>query len=340
MTAPDERGGVESPPPPPPPRPTTNEWLPPQAFLPPETPVPARVTWSPWASSQGAPHRLRGSGRGGPSPAGWSPQRALDDEEAAQSADQVYASVDALAEAWHARLATLTDMPEFRAWERSNPTFKPRLPGFLGTAQGPRRVTVLLDTGATHCFICARLVATLGARPSGQPGPGPTSVSTAATGGTLGLDAHVLIYLGLGDVFREAMSVSPMDMDVGDDLVLGWDWILSHDLHNLCAPGRVSLRSGPALLQLDLLPASTRPAARALPVISHGGFRRLLRQIERASPVADHREATDTPLAPPGCVLLGALYYLAWGFCGCGTPGGSGSGRSCTTTPRSRSPTG
>ncbi len=51
----------------------------------------------------------------------------------------------------------------------------------------------------------------------------------------------MLIYLqvGLGDnlkfKFRESMSVSPMDMDVGDDLILGWDWtrISSHDLRHL-----------------------------------------------------------------------------------------------------------
>ena len=67
-------------------------------------------------------------------------------------------------------------MPTFHAWERGNPTFKPRLSGFLWTVQGPRRITVLLDTGATHCFICARLLAALGLQPSKQPGP--TSVST------------------------------------------------------------------------------------------------------------------------------------------------------------------
>ena len=61
-----------------------------------------------------------------------------------------------------------------------DPTFKPRLSGFLWTAQGPRRITVLLDTGATHGFICARLAAALGLHPSGQPGP--TSVTTAAAG--------------------------------------------------------------------------------------------------------------------------------------------------------------
>ena len=251
---------MESPPQPPPLRPTTDEWLPPQAFLPPETTGPATSAWLPWASTQGTPHRIRGSGRGGPAPAGWSSQQALDDETAAQAADQVYASVDALAAAWHARLATLADLPEFRAWTRSNPTFKPRLSGSLWTAQGPRRITVLLDTGATHCFICARLAAGLGLRPSGQPGP--TSVATATAGSTLGLDAPVLIYLGLGDMFREVMSVSPMDMDVGDDLILGWDWISSHDLRHLYTPGRVSLRSGPALLQLELLPASRRMPSR------------------------------------------------------------------------------
>jgi hypothetical protein len=51
----------------------------------------------------------------------------------------------------------------------------------------------------------------------------------------------VLIYLGLGDKFRELLSVSPMDMDVGDDLILGWDWISSYDLRHLYADGRVSL---------------------------------------------------------------------------------------------------
>ena len=198
--------------------------------------------------------------------------------------------MDALAAAWHASLATLTATPTFNAWERSNPTFKPRLSGYLWTEQGPRRVTVLLDTGATHCFICARLATALGLKPSGQPGP--TSVSTAATGGTLGLAAPVLLHLVLGDTFREVMSVSPMDMDVGDDLILGWDWISSHDLHHLYVDGRISLRSGPTLRQLDLLPAGLRPATRALSIIGHGEFRRLLRQVEREAP-------TETDPPPP-----------------------------------------
>ena len=212
--------------------------------------------------------------------------------------------MDDLAAAWHASLATLTAMPTFLEWKRSNPTFKPRLSGFLWTARGPRRVTALLDTGATHCFICARLAATLDLRPSGQPGP--TSVSTAATGGSLGLAAPVLLHLVFGDTFREELSVSPMDMDVGDDLILGWDWISSHDLRHLYVDGRVSLRSGPALLQLDLLPACVRPAARTLSVIAHGEFRRLLRQIEQEPPAKPDTPPTQTPPTPLTAALRGS----------------------------------
>ena len=43
----------------------------------------------------------------------------------------------------------------------------------------------------------------------------------------------VLIHLYLGDAFHESLSISLMDMDVGDDLILGWDWISSHDLQHL-----------------------------------------------------------------------------------------------------------
>ena len=225
----------------------------------------------------------------------------LDDWAASQAAERVYDSVDDLATALRAQLAALAGSPEWPSWRRGNPEFKPRLSGVLATVQGPRQITVLLDTGATHCFICARLATTLGLPLSGQPGP--TSVSTAATGGTLGLASPVLIYLGLGDKFCESMSVSPMDMDVGDDLILGWDWISSHDLRHLYAAGTVSLQSGAARLQLDLLPAGSRPAARTLSVIGHGEFRRLLRQIERETPVVlDAPPGHTTPPSSPAIV--------------------------------------
>ena len=95
----------------------------------------------------------------------------LDNWSATQAADQIYASIEGLVAAWHASVATLTNVPEFRAWQRSNPTFKQQLSGFPWTAQGAWRVTVLLDTSATHCFTCPRLAAALGLLPSGQQGP-------------------------------------------------------------------------------------------------------------------------------------------------------------------------
>ena len=58
-----------------------------------------------------------------------------------------------------------------------------------------------------------------------------------------------------------------MDMDVDADLILGWDWISSHDLPHLYAGGHVSLQSGPAPLQLDLLQLSSGPLMRTLSVI-------------------------------------------------------------------------
>ncbi len=51
----------------------------------------------------------------------WDPQRTLNDLTASQAANRVYDSMDDLAAAFHVRLATLADMPEFHAWLRSHP---------------------------------------------------------------------------------------------------------------------------------------------------------------------------------------------------------------------------
>ena len=50
----------------PPLKPTVDKWLLPKAFLPPEPQKPALLGWTPWTSSQGTPHRPRGSGLAGP----------------------------------------------------------------------------------------------------------------------------------------------------------------------------------------------------------------------------------------------------------------------------------
>ena len=94
------------------------------------------------------------------------------------------------------------------------------------------------------------------------------------------------------------MSISPMDMDVGDDLILGWDWISSHDLGHLFQAGKVDLRSGPSQLQLDLLPAAARPPPATLStVMGHGELRRLLRQIVRDDPTAPLEGSSFVPSA-------------------------------------------
>ena len=183
-TASDERGGVESPPQPAL-RATTAEWLPPRAFLPPDTAPAAARVWTAWDPTQGTTPRPRNLGRVGAGHEAWDAQTALNDLTAAVAADRVYESVGALAADLRAQLAALEASPEFRPWQRLHPDFKPRLSGLLATMQGPpRRVTVLLDTGATHCFICARLAAALDLPPSGQPGP--VSVLTAAPRGRAG----------------------------------------------------------------------------------------------------------------------------------------------------------
>ena len=98
--------------------------------------------------------------------------------------------------------------------------------------------------------------------------------------------------------FCEAMSISPMDMDAGDDLILGWDWISSHDLRLLYDNGRIDLRSGQTNLQLDLLSAGTRVVVRTLSVTDHGEFRRLLRQLER-DPLLSRPATAPSLTLPP-----------------------------------------
>ena len=44
------------------------------------------------------------------------------------------------------------------------------------------------------------------------------------------VDTPVQVYLVLGDTLREAISMSPLVLEGGVDLILGWDWIVSHYL--------------------------------------------------------------------------------------------------------------
>jgi hypothetical protein len=77
----------------------------------------------------------------------------------------------------------------------------------------------------------------------------------------LGLAAPVLIYLGLGERFRESLPVSPMDMVVGDDLILGWDWISSHDPSLCRRPRQPPVRARAWRCSVTALCFTSRPSA-------------------------------------------------------------------------------
>ena len=118
-------------------RATTAEWLPPRAFLPPDTAPAAARVWTAWDPTQGTTPRPRNLGRVGAGHEAWDAQTALNDLTAAVAADRVYESVGALAADLRAQLAALEASPEFRPWHRLHPAFKPRLSGLLATMQGP-----------------------------------------------------------------------------------------------------------------------------------------------------------------------------------------------------------
>ena len=66
--------------------------------------------------------------------------------------EAVYNSVDAPAR------ARLLQRASYCPWQRRDPAFKPVVSGLLWTPSGPRKVAILLDTGATYCFIGTELV--------------------------------------------------------------------------------------------------------------------------------------------------------------------------------------
>ena len=112
----------------------------------------------------------------------WGARAPADDLAAGLAAGRVCDCVDELAWAMPAQPATSAGSPAFPAWSRArpDPSFKPRLPCSLATPLRTRRATALLDAGATHCCILARLAATPGPPPSARPGP--AAVTAAAPG--------------------------------------------------------------------------------------------------------------------------------------------------------------
>ncbi len=113
----------------------------------------------------------------------------------------------------------------FTPWQLRDPAFKPVVTGFIWTPSGPRRISVLLNTGETHCFIGAQLVSLL--QPPPGSSQGPVAVSMASLDTTRVLPPPVGEHLALGsdpDVpLQEFIDMSPIDLGPGIDVNLGWD---------------------------------------------------------------------------------------------------------------------
>ena len=222
------------------------------------------------ACGAGLPHRPRGLST---SPVQDNTARnAFASLHTAMAAEAVYDAVDDLAR------VLLVQRDAYTPWRRRDPSFKPMLSGFIWTPSGPRRVTVLLDTGATHCFICADL-ATLLNLPLGS-GPGPALVTLASPDTQRTLPPPVAVHLALGSdpPLRELIDMSPLPLGSGLDIILGWDWISSHDLRFLYPQGAVA-GSGPCGTLDAAMQSKSIGPAQAQILIGHGEFRRMLRQV-------------------------------------------------------------
>ena len=275
--------------------------------------------WARWSGTAGLPHLPRGLHV--PHTAGTSPHEPLAALRLALAADKIYDSVDDLARALQAQLAT------FAPWQRSDPAYKPLVTGFIWTPAGPRRVTLMLDTGATHCFICAQLARLLQLPTSSIPGP--TAVSLASPDTTRQLQPPVLVHLTLGGdtPLREVIDMSPLDLGPGIDIILGWDWISSHDLQFLYPTGAIAGGGpqGPVSTTLQPLTHPGTPLAQVL--IGHGEFRRMLRRVvpsglsdatvcttaaaapEATSPLPARHGGMSKPLEPLGTAELAAAAH-------------------------------
>ncbi len=119
----------------------------------------------------------------------------------------------------------------FAPWQRRDLSFKPIVSRFIWTASGPQWVTLMLETGATHCF-CAQLARALDLPASWDSDPCPTVVTLATPDAMRSVSPPVVVHLSLSDVepLREVLSMSPLDLGPELDIILGWDWLSSHNL--------------------------------------------------------------------------------------------------------------
>ena len=231
-------------------------------------------------------------------------QSAREDAQTLQlavTADRIHDAVDSLAWALQRQRATYTP------WRRRAPDFKPVVAGSIRTPSGPRRVAVMLDTGATHCFICAGLSAALALPPGAAPGPSAVSMASPDTRRPLSPPVSVRLALCSTQPLREVIDMSPLELDTTLDIILGWDWISSHDLQFLYPEGTVTGSGATGTLAAPLLNVASPDPDQTRVLVSHGEMCRMLRRVipgtastpSRVSS-ATHPTGTAPPLAPQG----------------------------------------
>ena len=185
----------------------------------------------------------------------------------------------------------------FKPWKRQEPGVKPRIRGWIVTPTGRcAHVTILVDDGASHCFVHSSLAREWGLERSGDPGP--TGVMLAAGDVVHAIGEPAMVYMALGDTLREAISMSPLELEGGVDIILGWDWIVSHDLKKLYSLGEMVAEGPDGTVRVPMERRATLGGGQAsaqavggLPgggrLMGHSAFERLIGQ-----PYAEEENAT------------------------------------------------
>jgi hypothetical protein len=165
---------------------------------------------------------------------------------------------------------------------RRDPPCKPLVSGWAWTPAGPWQVTLMLDTGASHCIICAELARALQLPASATPGPTTVTLTTPDASRTV--PPPVVVHLALGNL-REVVDMSPLDLGPDLDIILGWDWISSHDLSFLYQQGRVTGTGPTARYQLTSV-ALPRQRRRPLSLSATASFVACSAAWSRPGPIA------------------------------------------------------
>ena len=125
----------------------------------------------------------------------------------------------------------------------------------------------MLDTGATHCFICAQLANLL--HLSASSAQGPMAVSLATAGPACCCLAGLV--LGAAEPLREVITISPLDLGPELYIILGWDSISCHDLRFLYPPGGEAGGGSHGPISAPLRPSAGPPATRGAVLTGNSG---------------------------------------------------------------------